>query len=1504
MSTPEPDNPDSRPIVADAATEAKRGRRPGRRWRRFKWSVRLLVGIPLLMLTVGLLLMRSPIVGRIVRGQVEQLTGGQWRAHHAAVMLNGQLIVTDLHLRVPTIQGPAGELLSASQAVIDVDWWQLAPLRWFSGAPAGPVVRAVRVAGPVFRLSQSTDDGSISLAAMTPPSTTTSAKTTLPRIDVIDGRIEFTEHSPRTGRYEELAIIPIAGALMPSPDGRPSFTVRLQEIGRAPAVTGERRGMVLDGRVDLAAGDATLKLLNISFDAWPAESVPSQFRNLWRRLAVQGAVRQTVFNYSQQAGLSVSVSLDDVALTVPVPSERESDDDGFLSLHSVKGSIDLSNSGLEADLSGKIEQQDGLSQVKLTTRGLDFNSGFRCEITGRDINVTEQPTFLPYVPPIVRQYLTWFGGPTAVVDASVVIARGDPVDGQPAEVTVPEGRLTFQNGRAAFHKFPYPFHDMAGEVTFDDTTIRIVRITGVGPKGSPLRATALITPLTENAQVDVKVDVDDVPVDEELLAAMQPTYRRLMQVLFAKEQYDALVAKGLVRDPSAAPGAETPSGATPFEFGGRGRVHVHLERPLGDGVEWSTKIGVEFERAGLVPEPFPFPIEARNLAIEINDERTILKGGRFSGLHGGTAEVAATVRFGTSAADPVDPEVRITSTDVPVDELLLNAVPGEEPAAGDPGARLNAKGILRRMDLRGRVDCEVILSAAKEAPLSPQMVGPLPLPSVSYAVEVQLGKMTAAPAASLAVDAAGDSELCIRELAGSVRVTEGHVRIDNLWAGLGRFDTAKAGRAGTHSAATPAGEITLRLDAETTPAASADQGRLHAEIQLAGLNLEDAFGPAVRVFSAEAADFLAEVRDTRHPDGVIDALVTLDSPHAPAGAPVEIGVQVTRAEALGLQALGGRLEVSEPAGWVRIRTRDRTPGAAGEGEKLRFEGAAGKLGFNGAPAGAFGIDGAFVRDSESGGIARADGLTCRLQGWKLESGLTQAILSQYGGESVSDGFQRVAPQGEFDAELDLSGGPGLSMLSGWMEPKWLQVVHDDVPIDFMKVGGRVTFRGQDDGGVRGSIENGLLMTSEWSAAGGAEWMYAPASENAAGRVDIDAGFTGMIFSVGPQLHSVLPGAATKTLDKLSLSFGEPVKITDAKLRAAIATGEAASAGDDRFAFDGTVAFVGLAGDVGVPIEDARGTLSVHVAPADGAGDASASEVAAAPLAIRVEGPSMRIAGVSLRDYRLVLDQVAPGRLSLSDATARCHGGRVFARGGAEWSIADGEPGPARLKLDTLIAGVNFAPLLDELTASGKPAGAGETGAEQGEAPPEPARSEDTTRGTVDARIAIESVEGDPDSRMGCGAIRIANGDVLKLPLILPLMEVSNLLLPSTERLDYLQATFYLQGREAVFDDISVLSDSLAIVGGGRLTMPGMDLDMRFNTKSNRRVPLLSDAFEALRDEIASTTVTGTVDKPVVRSEPLMTTRRMIGDIFSPGRPRWNGAPVDAARRERERMRGE
>lgn len=1481
-------------------------------WRRFKWTLRILVVLPLILLAVALVLMRSPMVGRLVSEQVRLLTGGEWSAARTVITLNGQLLVTDLTLRAPGVPGPAGQLLAADEAIADIDWVQVPPLSWFSGSAQGgasrPLVSVIRLTRPVIRVSQSMDDESVNLTALKPGgSPAASGGVTaidLPRVDVIEGRIEFAEHSPRREAYDALNVLPINGSLLPAGGGRPAFNVRLQEIGRMPIEvpadasgksvprdSADRSAMILDGFIDLAAERGSLKVYHVSFDAWPAEAVPARYRSLWRQLGLQGQVTEATFDYSPQTRLSLSVKVAGVAITVPVPASRAGDDDTYLALRGVTGDIGLGSAGLTADLTGLMAGQTEPAHVELATRGLDFTSGFRCQITGRRINVPSDAGLQSYVPEIARQYLTWFGGPTAEVDTRVVIERGDPVDGRAAPITVPDGQLKFRRGSAAFHTFPYRFHDMAGEVRFDDQTIRIIEITGVGSSGSPLRASGTIAPISEDAQVDLRIDVDRVPVNDDLLEAMQPVHRRLMDALFSRPQHERLLARGLVRDPGG------PGDAPEFSLGGFADVRIRVQRPPGVGVDWSTNVDVAFSRAGLVPEPFPFPIVGSDLRLRITDHDARFKSGHFAGLRGGDAVVEASVNFADAAGRSPEPDVRIEANDIPIDDLLLSALPGDDHVASE--AELDARSVLGRLDIRGHVDCRIAISAAADqpAPQAPDadFIGPIDEPPVDYTVVVELDRVTAAPRAAIGDGDNGDpseraARLCIRELSGDVVVTDGGVSIPELRAHLGRLTPSapapnEADRAGFEQSE-PAGSAIIRLDAQTLPSGEGELGAVNAAIELDQLDLTDPIEDLIAVFAASPARFVEKLRRERAPTGSIDATVSIDAPRGAPTRDITIGVAFRNAEGLSARAFGGEIAVEQPSGRIVV-TRSGQPLVR---DRIRFDQLTGRLAFNGAASGGFELRGGFAIGEASAVLQGPADFACGIRDWTFEGELTAALIQRFAGERAVEAFASVSPRGRFDAAVSAAAAAGDPAISGWIAPASLSVTRRGSVIAFDEVAGRATFEA-DPGAigaladasapgttapqlprVHGRIEGARLDSESWSITGDAEWRLRPRTPDQSAALVIASAFDARIRGIDEPLRTLLPASVADALTSAEVRFDDPLVLRADALTAAIPVDDPAAA-EVRLA--GHVDFSRLSAEAGVPIREARGRL--HIAARSPAGPASLDDP---PVSLRLEADSLRLAGVDLTGLTAQAAQSDPGEFRIADAAADCHGGRVFADVTAFWPEAAGDaPGNGRVsfRINTLMSGVNFAPLLDDLASRNDALAA--------QSPLDSARhaaSIDTTRGIVDARLSLEGVAGDVLTRRGRGAIRIAHGDVLRLPVILPLMQVSNLMLPSRDRLNYLQSTFYITGPTAHFDDIRVDSRSVSIIGSGTLTMPEMTLDMRFNTRSNQRVPLWSDLFEALRNEIASTTVTGTVERPVIRSETLSTTRRIIGDIVQPG----------------------
>lgn len=1487
-------------------TPAKR-RRPRSRF--FRWSVRLFIGLPILLFTLLLLVGRSPLVGRIVAAQVRQLTGCDWHAAHASLSIDGRLTITDLSLAIPSIPGRAGEVLSAQEAAADIDWSGAPIIRWFTGIRTGIRVSALRLTRPTFRLSQSLDDGRLNLASISPPAASGSGKSAAPRIDVIDGRIEFAEHSTRAHTFNQLNLIPVTGTFTPvtvaqgAAGPQSIYTMRLQELGRAAsAAPGERRAMILDGRFNLDTSESSLKLLNVSLDAWPAESVPSAFRDIWRRLNVQGRISQVAFSSARTDGVRVSVNLESVSMDALVPASKPGDPDGYLSLREVNGQVDLSQAGIKAELTGLIEEQTTPSKVVFTTKGLDLNAALHCEITGTRINLGQNPEFLLYVPRIVKYYLDIFSGPTAIVDAFVVIERGDPVNGQAAPLAVPNGTLSFRNGTAAFHKFPYPIHDLSGEVQFDDTTIRIRKIHGIGPTGAELTAAGVISPLSDDAAVDLSIGVKGAPIDDEILAAMRPRDRRLMEVLFSREKFDRLARSGLL----------TPD--HPFAFGGLADIGIKVLRPLGPDVEWTTSIDVDFDKAGLVPEPFPFPIIASNVRLHINDQQAHFEHGSFQGLRGGHAELSALVRFGTHPSDPVEPDVRITATDIPVDDLLLSAVPGEPPSdspgPADTNTPFSAKAILRNLDLRGAVDCSINISASADPTASIDFVGPLPLTGIDYGIVVELDKLTASPAARAIISTAPADPaspapsspaepaptLCLRELSGALELTSRFVRIGSIVAHLGRLPAGITDPA----ASTPAGQLEVGLEAELAPPGSAPAGAtgsLAADIRFTNLDLADPIEPAIHVFSPQAARAVARLRADHQPSGHLSATLALRQPASTPDSPssMRIGVTLPSQQSVAFATFGGTLNLQNLAGIATIILPPAPPGKPPAPTSVEFQRLAADLAFNAAPSGHLTLSGTYSPVPPSHPDADPSQLHALFTGTPFQSPLLHAAVRSFAGNTAADQYLDLDPRGLFAASVSISpSSTSTPNVSGWVEPEQLALRYHATDIAFTSIDGRATFDVHADGSASGELTANTLALPAASARGRVRWSLpaiapadpdSPPADSPARPLTLHADFDAQIRALDPAVRALLPQSALDTIDGLALSFSEPISITSAQIRSEPSfTGDVDDPALVYTSLAGQIVFSDLAADVGVPLANARGQILAQV-------DLGGIQ------RFELNLNQFTLASVRMSDAHMVLrtHQTEPGTLEILEALANCHTGRVSASGQLHQLTsrrpAIGPPAPDRTayRLQVAASGVQFAPLLDDLDATPAPS------ASTSPQPPAPA-APPASRGQLDASLSISGISGDLDSRIGRGAIRIANGDVLKLPLVLPLMQVSNLLLPSSDRLDYLQSTFHIAGPTAVFEEVALLSRSIALVGRGTIDWPDLRLDMRFNSKSTTRIPIWSDLFEALRDELVSTTISGTVASPVVRSEPLTTTRRMLDDLFGSD-PR-SRPPADPTRAER------
>jgi hypothetical protein len=230
-----------------------------------------------------------------------------------------------------------------------------------------------------------------------------------------------------------------------------------------------------------------------------------------------------------------------------------------------------------------------------------------------------------------------------------------------------------------------------------------------------------------------------------------------------------------------------------------------------------------------------------------------------------------------------------------------------------------------------------------------------------------------------------------------------------------------------------------------------------------------------------------------------------------------------------------------------------------------------------------------------------------------------------------------------------------------------------------------------------------------------------------------------------------------------------------------------------------------------------------------------------------------------RGHAIVRSSDTPGEILIPDGSGDCHGGRFAAR----VRIAPSTPSGRPYESDIRISGARFGPLLNDLTAAmGEPL----------PPPPLDTGAGDLSRGQIDGEFSLRGVADRPETRRGRGSFRISGGRIVNFPFMTRLVEVSNLVMPGNARLDYASGTFYLEGGLITFDALGVHSRAIAIEGGGTMTWPEKILNLQFNSRSERPIPVFSALVEGIRDQLVTTVVTGKLGRQEVHLQQLPSTR--------------------------------
>jgi len=894
----------------------------------------------------------------------------------------------------------------------------------------------------------------------------------------------------------------------------------------------------------------------------------------------------------------------------------------------------------------------------------------------------------------------------------------------------------------------------------------------------------------------------------------------------------ALGSRASLLDEILASGVES---SASFELGGTARVTIDVQRKPGPDSDWPWTARAEFDRLGIIPDAFPLPMTGFGIGLEIDDLGVRVQDGRFEPVNGGSVDLDFEAGFQTGGgvdAVRIDAQAIGLGLDALTADALVRSLDLFAPEAS--GAVTRARGSL---DPSGRFDAQLRIGAP--GPGTP-------------ALDLVVTPRDASLIMACDAGATGDP-LSVEALSGRVRVRD--LSVDADLVGVlhdDRHDAEFAIQAATPGPGGAGPSLTAVLPSFTS--------------ELAIEDLLEAFSPQV-------ARDINDLRARFRPDFAGDAVVTLD-PERSDGLGVRVEVdRLTHAE---FDAPFGRVRIEDASGKLAFEQGRGFEFSELEGSMdpvARSVADAPDAGIG--PATSFRLHGTIPLADSMTNVddGRTRSLDVSLRGLPVDSGAARWAIELAGGEAAVGSLDRGDVRGEVDwrGTVHRYGPDGGWTAAGLIRPRW---------IGFDNAGSSVRLDGFE-GGI-GIEPSGEVRIESLSARAGQAVLRVDATLRDDSRTDgsraRSAGngvwtLRGSASLDGPSLaddaRAMLPRPVRAALESIAFDALGPmsIRIEDAALEFG-PDGDARAGG---FAYDvaGRAEFQDANADVGVSITGAAGSAEFHAS--SGRTGEQAPEVIVETALDRA-----RVEGVLVTDARATIAQDQDsGTLAVDGIGADCYGGRLGGHAEVRQDVRlSGEPG-VRFDARLLSSGVRFAPVLDDLERS-KEDGSGIDDRDEQVIP-------DASRGVLAGELALGGWVGDASSLRGRGAIRVSEGRVLAMPLLMPLLEVSSLQVPGTGRFDLALARFYVRGDVVALSEVLALADTVELYGYGSMLWSTRELDLWFDSRGRRRVPVVGDLLDEFRRGLAVARVSGTLGDPSVRLSPLDSTRELLGRVLG-GRP--------------------
>ena len=154
-------------------------------------------------------------------------------------------------------------------------------------------------------------------------------------------------------------------------------------------------------------------------------------------------------------------------------------------------------------------------------------------------------------------------------------------------------------------------------------------------------------------------------------------------------------------------------------------------------------------------------------------------------------------------------------------------------------------------------------------------------------------------------------------------------------------------------------------------------------------------------------------------------------------------------------------------------------------------------------------------------------------------------------------------------------------------------------------------------------------------------------------------------------------------------------------------------------------------------------------------------------------------------------------------------------------------------------------------------------------------------GRLTASLALEGEWSGPNSRRGRGSVGVTGQEMYKIPLVLGLLQITNLALPINSPFNEASVDYSVDGQRVTAEAITLRSKDMLMQGSGYLDFGTKRVRMSFTTDNPNwpKLPIVHELMQGAKNELLRIQVKGTLQEPKVSASPMNTFTTTVDEVL-------------------------